>query len=122
MNVVLLIALLCCHYLADYCLTLPVMIRAKADGRHLWPILLHAACHASLMAVCMAVAGVPVQLMLLLSAVELLSHFVIDVSKGRLTALFPVLADQRQKPYWVLYGLDQLLHQLVIVWMCAVAV
>ena len=33
MNIFLLILLLVCHYLADFCLTLPVMIRAKADGR-----------------------------------------------------------------------------------------
>ena len=33
MNIVLLTLLLVCHYLADFCLTLPVMICAKADGR-----------------------------------------------------------------------------------------
>lgn len=39
----LLIALLICHYLADFCLTWPALIRSKADGRNVWPILLHVA-------------------------------------------------------------------------------
>ena len=39
-DVLLLIGLLVCHYLADFCLTLPVMIQAKADGRRLWPIMM----------------------------------------------------------------------------------
>ncbi len=43
MMLLLLISLLVCHYLADFCLTTPAMIRAKADGRNPWPILLHAA-------------------------------------------------------------------------------
>ena len=37
------------------------------------------------------------------------------MAKGRLTALYPVLADQHSKPYWMLYGFDQLLHLLVLV-------
>ena len=34
----------------------------------------------------------------------------------------PLLADVKQKAYWVLFGLDQLLHQLVVVviWYAAV--
>lgn len=28
---------------------------------------------------------------------------------------FPAFGHQQQKPYWMLYGLDQLLHLLVIV-------
>ena len=49
MRIVLLILLLLCHYLADFCLTLPVMICAKADGRGVGGIMLHAAVHAVIM-------------------------------------------------------------------------
>lgn len=113
--VLLLISLLICHYLADFCLTTPAMIKAKADGRKAGPILLHASIHAMLMGLCMLVFGVSWKLLLLLVLAELVSHFLIDTCKGRLTARFPKLADLQQKPYWILYGFDQLLHLLVIV-------
>ena len=113
--VYLLIALLGCHYLADFCLTLPVMIRAKSDGRKLWPIVLHASIHAVLMGLCLLIYGVEWQMLLFLMMIELVSHFVIDVSKTRVSIRFPFLSDNRHKPYWMLYGLDQLLHQMVVI-------
>ena len=111
----LLITLCLCHYLADFCLTTPAMIRAKADGRNIWPIMLHAGVHALLMGLCLLLFEVPWKLLLLFMLVELVTHFLIDMAKGRLTACFPKLADMQQKPYWMLYGFDQLLHLLVIV-------
>ena len=97
------------------------MIKAKADGRNVWPILLHAGIHAVLMGLCLLIWGVAWEMLLLLMLAELVSHFLIDTAKGRLTARFPKLADMQQKPYWMLYGLDQLLHLLVIVciWYCS---
>ena len=115
MKTILLIALLVGHYLADFCLTTPAMIRAKADGKKAGPILLHAGVHALLVGVCLLVFGVSWKLLLLLMSAELVSHFLIDTTKGLLTARFPLLADQQKKSYWVLYGFDQLLHLLVIV-------
>lgn len=115
--VYLLISLLVCHYLADFCLTSPAMIKAKANGRNPWPILLHAAIHAGLMGACLLLWGIAWQVLLLLMSLELVSHFLIDTAKGRLTARFPLLADQQQKPYWMLYGFDQLLHLLIIILM-----
>ena len=111
----LLIVLLACHYLADFCFTSPSMIRAKADGRNPWPILLHAGIHSGLMGFCLLVWGVSWKLLLILALVELVSHFLIDTTKGRLTAHFCILGDIQKKPYWMLYGFDQLLHLLVIV-------
>lgn len=113
-----LIILLICHYLADFCFTSPAMIRAKADGRNPWPILLHSSIHAVLMGLCLLIWGVRMKALILLVLFELVSHFVIDTSKGLLTARFPILADQQRKPYWMLYGFDQLLHQLVVVAIC----
>lgn len=110
----LLIALLICHYLADFCLTWPALIRSKADGRNVWPILLHAAVHAVLMGVCLLVFGVNTEQLFLLMSLELVTHFIIDVGKAALSVKIPLLADIKRKPYWVLFGLDQLLHQLVV--------
>ena len=122
-TIVLLTALLACHYLADYCLTMQVMIRAKADGRQLGPILLHAAVHAVLMGACLLVFGVSGRLLAVLMLIELGTHFIIDTCKARLTAAKPVLANPKHKTYWMLYGFDQLLHQLVVVliWSMAIA-
>lgn len=119
-STLLLLALLICHYLADFCLTTPKMIRAKADGRNIGPILLHAGIHTVLMGLCLLIFGASWKLLLLLMLAELVSHFLIDTGKGRLTARFPKLADMQQKPYWMLYGFDQLLHLLVImgIWYC----
>lgn len=111
----LILFLLLCHYLADFCLTSPAMIRAKADGRNPWPIMLHAAIHAGLVGICLLCWQTPWKTLLLLVLLELVSHFLIDTAKGRLTARFPALADMQQKPYWMLYGLDQLLHLIVLV-------
>lgn len=118
----LLVSLLVCHYMADYCLTTPSMIRAKADGRRLWPIMFHASIHAGLVGLCMLLWEVSWRLLSLLVLLEFVSHFLIDTAKGRLTARYPVLADMQRKPYWMLYGFDQLLHLLVIVliWFCVI--
>ena len=91
------------------------MIRAKADGRNLLPIVLHSSVHAVLIGLCLVAFGVEWKLLLLLALLELVSHFIIDTSKARLSARFPYLSDIRGKPYWMLFGCDQLLHQFVIV-------
>ena len=117
----LLVSLLVCHYLADFCLTTPAMIRAKADGRDVWSIMLHAGVHALLIGACLLFWGVVWESLLLFMLVEFVSHFLIDTIKGRLTARFSALGDQQRKPYWMLFGLDQLLHLLIVVWICVYA-
>lgn len=114
----LLLVLLVCHYLADFCFTFPAMIKAKADGRNPWPILLHAGIHAGLVGVCLLCWQVSWELLLMMMALELVTHFLIDTAKGRLSARFPRLADPQKKPYWMLYGFDQLVHLsvMVIIW------
>lgn len=116
----LLIVLLFCHFFADYCFTTASMIRAKADGRNPWPIMIHAAVHTGLMAICLMLWGVSSKLLLIALAVECTTHFFVDWTKARLLVRFPSFADPKHKPYWMLYGFDQLLHQLVIVgiWYC----
>lgn len=110
-----LILLLFCHYLADFCLTWPDLIQAKANARHLWPILLHASVHAVLMGLCLLMFGVGIGKMAWLVLFEWATHFAIDTAKARLSAVNPLLADLKHKPYWMLFGLDQLLHQVVVI-------
>lgn len=111
----LLISLLVSHFLADYCLTTPQMIEAKASGKHTQHIVLHAAVHAVLMGVVLAVFGVAFTIVLGLVALELVSHCLIDYFKGFLSRKYLSLGDNTKKPFWILYGLDQLLHLMVVV-------
>lgn len=107
-------SLLLCHFLADYCLTTPQMIGAKATGKHLRHIVLHAAVHAVLMSGVLLVFEVTFTIVACLFALELVSHFAIDYGKGLFSRKFPAFGDNTKKAFWVLYGFDQLLHLLVI--------
>ena len=118
----LLIALFICHYLADFCLTWAALILSKADGRSIRPILMHAGVHAVLMGGCLLVYGVGARQFLVLTLFELITHFLIDTVKAHVSVRFPLLADIKQKAYWVLFGLDQLLHQSVVIAIWYVAV
>ena len=108
-------ALLLCHYLGDFCLTTKSMIRAKSNGKEYFPILLHAGVHAMLMALALALFGVSFQGCAVAFLIELVSHFIIDTAKSKLSIMYEVLRDNTHKPYWMVYGFDQLLHILVVV-------
>ena len=111
----LLISLLFCHFLADYCFTSPHMLEAKTTGKKLQYIVLHSLVHAALMSIVLLVFGIEIKTVLLLFSFELTTHFIIDYLKGLFGRLFPDYADNSQKSFWMLYGFDQLLHLLVIV-------
>ena len=91
MQFTLLISLLICHFLADYCLTTPQMIKAKASGKKLQHIFFHSCVHAVLMGLVFFAFSVSWKTVLLLSAFELCSHFVIDYLKGLSGRLFRIL-------------------------------
>ena len=107
--------LLLCHYLGDFCLTTKSMIRAKSNGKEYFPILLHAGVHAMLMVLALALFGISFQGCAEAFLIELVSHFIIDTAKSKLSIMYEVLRDNTHKPYWMVYGFDQLLHILVVV-------
>lgn len=114
----LLILLFICHYLADYThLSTKWMLDAKRIGSPWTPILTHAFIHAALMAIPIAflVHGFFVQVILF--CLQLNTHFVIDVLKGKCNVWFPAVSDPKNKSHWYIFGFDQLLHQLVILTM-----
>lgn len=115
MSTLLLITLLVSHHLGDFQWTTKDMITAKAAGKPLMPIVNHAAVHGTIIIIVLLAFGKPWLWAIALGLVELVTHFVIDLGKGLLTNKYPTLADKEKKPYWQLYGLDQLLHLLVIV-------
>ncbi|QFQ11665.1 DUF3307 domain-containing protein [Pseudoprevotella muciniphila] len=121
MNYLLLTSLIVCHFFADFCLTTSSMIRAKADGKVLLPILEHSFVHALLMGFCLLLFETAWKILIMLMVFEMLSHFLIDTGKGLIMSHFKIFADNRRKPYWILYGFDQLLHQtiIILIWMFA---
>jgi hypothetical protein len=113
----LLVLLSICHFLADFTpLSNSWMLKAKQFGKPLHPILAHAAVHAMLMFFVLLFFTSP-EKALKLAALQLLAHFLIDTWKGRMNGWFPVLQDNTKKGYWMIFGFDQLLHQLTIVGM-----
>jgi len=113
----LLAFLLIGHFLGDFTpLSTASMLRAKAVGAPLGPIGTHAAVHAGLVAVAVAlVAGAGLGLVALAAALELVSHFAIDLGRGRLLRRFPPLGDPVNSSFWSVLGLDQLAHGLVLI-------
>ena len=113
----LLAALLVAHDLGDFTPLATARIQAaKATGRPLGYIGLHAAIHAVLVALALfLVIRPPPEIIALAAGFELVTHFAIDVSRARLGVRAPRLGDMRTNPFWWTLGVDQLLHGLVLV-------
>lgn len=113
---IILIGLFICHFLADYTpLSTKWMLSAKIFGNPLFPILTHAFVHSFLMGVFMLYVSDNYTLIIQLAIFQLLSHFIIDVCKGRMNFYFPKLQDNSNSWHWIVFGLDQLLHAIVII-------
>lgn len=127
----LLALLLVGHFLGDFTpLSTPVMLRAKERGRPLGPIAAHSAVHASLVALVFGLAVLVFgpaarpasELIVIAATTELVTHFAIDVGRGRLMGRFPPLGDTLRSSFWTLLGLDQLAHGLVLVGLVLLAI
>ena len=123
MQTTILIGLFICHTLADYThLSMPFMLSAKRLGKPLFPILVHAFIHALLMFGFLGFFVSDSKTLILLSAFQLISHFLIDTLKGRMNVWFPALQNSANKWHWIVFGTDQMLHAFVIIAMSAYAV
>lgn len=123
MQAQILIGLFICHFLADYThLSTDWVLKAKRLGKPLFPIFIHAATHALLMSLVLGwFIGITNDWACLV-LFQWISHFLIDVWKGRMSGWFPSLQSPANKWHWVVFGLDQLLHALVIIGMSTYAV
>lgn len=126
MNTTILIGLFFCHYLADYThLSTAWMLNAKRFGKPLFPIFIHALTHATLMFIAIwifnsiklnywnGILSKEIYLFLF----QLITHFLIDVWKGRMNGWLPSLQNPANKWHWVVFGFDQFLHALIIILM-----
>ena len=123
MQTQILIGLFICHFLADYThLSTAWMLNAKRLGKPLFPIFAHAGMHTILMFLFLVWFNYDLELVLKLSAFQLITHFLIDVWKGRMNGWFTSLQSPANKWHWIVFGFDQLLHALVIIGMSLYAV
>jgi len=123
MQTQILIGLFICHFLADYThLSTSWMLNAKRLGKPLFPIFAHAGMHTILMFLFLVCFTNDLGLVLKLLAFQLITHFLIDVWKGRMNGWFPALQSPANKWHWIVFGFDQLLHALVIIAMSLYAV
>ena len=103
MQTQILIGLFICHFLADYThLSTAWMLNAKRLGKPLYPIFTHAFIHASLMLVLLAlVFGFSGLKLTALFGFQLITHFLIDVWKGKMNGWFPSLQSPANKWHWI---------------------
>jgi len=114
----LLLALFFCHFLADYTpLSDRKILAAKRFGRPFTPILAHGVMHGALMGVAMICLGVDHILAIMLALCQTWSHAGIDVLKGRLNARYASLQSPANVVHWMVFGLDQYAHTIVILLM-----
>jgi len=110
------IVLMLCHWAADYThLSTSWMLNAKKLGFPLIPILAHATVHAVLMGVASLFFCLNFSFLWKIFLFQLLTHFCIDVWKGKMNAWFPSLQNPMNKYHWYIFGIDQLLHNVAII-------
>jgi hypothetical protein len=114
----LLLALFFCHFLADYThLSTAWMLNAKRLGKPLTPIFVHAEIHGTLMMVAMWLFQIDGHTIIKLGCFQIITHFLIDVWKGRMNGWFPSLSNPTNKWHWIVFGADQYFHAVVIILM-----
>ncbi len=109
------IALNVCHWAADFThLSTDWMLNAKRYGKPLYPIFIHALIHSLLFFVTTWILY-DREKALFAGGFQLITHFMIDLIKGKLNFWFRKLEDPANKFHWWLFGFDQLMHHLVII-------
>ncbi|MDO9186141.1 MAG: DUF3307 domain-containing protein [Bacteroidia bacterium] len=104
-----------CHWAGDFShLSTAWMLDAKRFGKPLLPILAHAGVHTSLFFIAIFALH-DFDNAVIAAAIQLPTHFTIDVLKGKMNVWFPKLLSMENKFHWWVFGADQMLHQTVII-------
>jgi len=121
---VLLAILFMGHYLGDFTpLATSRMQEAKANGGPMRLIAAHAAVHAILTGLAVALVAAPETSILALAiGLQLVTHLGLDAFRAWLGVRKPALADPARNVYWTALGLDQLAHGLVLIAITVIAV
>ena len=117
MKTEILLLLFGCHWLADYThLSTAWMLNAKRLGKPIIPIIAHASVHGILMGIVLIFflpTNEPLYWNLL--SLQVITHFLIDLWKGRMNGWFPSLQSPANKGHWIIFGLDQYFHAIIII-------
>lgn len=112
---IILIVLNICHWAADFThLSTDWMLNAKKYGKPLYPIFMHSLVHAILFFISVFIMF-DLQKAIAIGFLQLISHFIIDLLKGKITFWFRSLEDPGNKYFWWLFGADQFMHHLIII-------
>lgn len=113
----LLFSLFFAHYLGDFTpLATARMQEAKANGGPASLIFAHAAVHMLLVATAtVLVVRAAWTIIAVAATIELVTHFLIDLARARLTRRFSALRNPTQNAFWFALGVDQLAHGLVLI-------
>lgn len=113
---IILICLSIGHFLGDYThLSTNWMLSAKRYGKPLSPILCHALVHTIFVQIVLIFFINDWSRILISMLFMLITHFSIDVVKGRINKYFPSVQQPSNKIHWYIFGADQLLHFIVII-------
>ncbi len=114
-TLIALIALNVCHWAADFThLSTDWMLNAKRYGKPLYPIFIHALVHALLFFTTVWILY-DMDKAIFAGGFQLITHFLIDLVKGKLSFWFRELEDPTNKFHWWIFGADQFMHHAVIV-------
>jgi hypothetical protein len=105
---VLLLALYVKHFVCDFMFQTPWMYLNKGTYLHPGGVT-HSALHGIFTAVILAAAGIPFALLFALA--DFLVHYHVDWAKVKISSIYG-LTPTNSEAYWILLGLDQLLHSL----------
>lgn len=118
---ILLMLLEVSHFLGDYThLSTKSMLDAKRFGTPLIPIYDHAFVHTVLTIVFILLFDlifwkeINYYLLTKIALLQLVSHFLIDVGKGKINKYFPKVQNPANKEHWYVFGFDQVLHHFII--------
>lgn len=109
-----LVVLNVCHWAADFThLSTDWMLNAKKYGKPFYPIFIHALIHALLFFTSILLIY-DFDKAIFAGGFQLITHFLIDLIKGKINFWFRKLENPANKFHWWVFGADQMMHHLVI--------
>jgi hypothetical protein len=119
--ILLLMYLQLAHYMGDFTplLVKNIMLDAKRYGTPILPILCHGVMNGVTYGLGVLLIYWNIKFWILTILIETITHTILDTMKGWITFLNYKFEDKSNNCYWILFGADQLGHQLVIIWILA---
>jgi len=117
----LLLTLNFAHFLGDFTPLNKWFVKAKQYSKPMWLVIGHGAVNGILYGTFVWLI-IDIKVAMLAFVIEFVTHTIIDVLKGKINQWFPIVEDRNKQIHWTIMGADQLLHQIVlifIVYLCS---